>query len=286
MTSRQFTLSNFALKENSDRRIIAAIRCTDAITGSALRRTITVHAPDNQNVRFVRNLSGQIVLTYAPGFEAYQDSFSLNTLSTLPPPQQLRLSCSDSRGHYLPRNFALNLPRNPDTDPTSLASAESLFSPVMIPLYPSGLLPLNPGWATLRATITNSTGQRLPWSLVRIEVDNRQILAQADHRGEAMIVVPGLPITTWSTDNGSPDNPAPVTTREFDATLTLFADPNVVPLAADTDFFADSDPNAAYRPNPDELNSDRTGLLSGQLNIPLVSGSDRAQSLSFDLTPL
>ncbi|MEM9151471.1 MAG: hypothetical protein AAGB19_13590 [Cyanobacteria bacterium P01_F01_bin.3] len=288
MMARQFSINHFSLKENSDRRIIAAIRCMDAVTGSALRQQIEIKAP---GVRFIRNLSGQIVLTQAPGFERYREQFHLDSLSNPPTPQPIRLSLNDPSGHYLPREFTFNLPRNPATDEASLSSPTSLFSPVDIPLYPSGLHPTNPGWAVLRGTVLNSaTGERLPWALIRIAVNGQQHLAQADHRGEVMAVAPGLPVTTWSVDNGNPDNPAPVTTQEFDATLTVFFDPvAVTPLAADTDFSNSPDnsfgPGENYRPDPDDLNSDRTGLLSGSLTLSLSSGSERAQPLRFSLTP-
>lgn len=284
MTTRPFTINQFSLKENSDRRAIAAIRCTDAITDSALRQQIEIRSP---GVRFIRNLSGQIILTHAPGFEAYREQFDLDSPLSPPPPQQIRLSLSDPSGRYVPREFVLDLPRNPATDAASLASVDSLFSPVDIPLYPSGLLPTNPGWAVVRGTVQNdTTGQRLPWALIRVEVNSNRYLAQADHRGEVMVVAPGLPVTTWSASGGSPGNLGPVTTQEFDATLTVFFDPIVTPLSEDTDFFGTPDPNVSYRPDPDDLNSDRTGLLTGSLNVPLRSGSDRAQPLRFSLTPL
>ena len=283
MTTPAFSLRNFSLLENSDRRILAALRCSDAITGAPIRRGIRIEADGAQ---FIRNLKGDRILTHAPGFEAYQNSFYLQDLPAPPPPQQIQLSIFDSSGRYLPRRYALTLPRNPDTDAASLAAPDSLFSPADIPLYPSGLMPISPGWATLRATILNSaTGQRLPWALIRVEVNGSQTLSQADYRGEALIAVPGLPITTWSTNNGSPDNPAPVTTREFEATFTIFFDPTVNPLNVDTDFLSMNDPNDGYLPDPDDLNSDRPGLLTGQLTRPLASGTEISRTLSFSLTP-
>lgn len=284
MTTRAFTLNTFRQLENSDRRILAALSCVDAITGSPIRQGITLQAP---STRISRNQTGHFILSTAPGFADYQNSVYLEDLSNPPTPQPITLSISDASGHYLPRTFTLTLPRNPATDPGSLTSPDSLFSPAQIPLFPSGLLPINPGWAVLRSTVTNSASQqRLPWALIRIEVDGRQLLAQADHRGEALIAIPGLPITTWATTNGTPSNPAPVTTRDFTANLTVRFDSAVTPLPANTDFLNFNNPNQTYIPDPDDLNSDRPSLLTGSLTVLIASGRDSPFPLAVSLTPL
>jgi hypothetical protein len=265
----------FVEKERCDRRLIAALRCVDGITQGSIRQPLQLSAAGS---RFTRNRRGLYVLLQAPGFETYRHTFDLESLAVLPSVPPLEITVTDPSGQYLPRRFSLSLPRGMDD-----TVDDYLFRPALIRLYPSPLGATNPGWAVLRTTVMNDdTNQRLPWALVEVVQNGQTTLSQADWRGEALVAVPGIPVTTWS----SGEAPAPASTTEVSAQLTVLFDPAVTPLADLADLISLRDLNADYLPNPDQLNSNRVGLLTGTQTLLLASGRDRSYRLAVTLTPI
>lgn len=293
-----------AVREWRDRRILAAFRFVDAITGGPVRQALALNLlrePIPAEIgdlfersrlgqplgQFVLNPSGYYVLLSAPGFETYRETFSLDELAAPPANTPFNLAVSDPSGQYLPRLYGFSLPRNPASDSASVASANSLFQPARIPLFPSPAAPTNPGWAVLRATVVNAaTNRRLPWALIVATVAGVPTLTQADWRGEALIAVPGIPVTTWGSGEGNGEEPPPVTVTEVPATLEVVFDPVVISLEEGGDFTEISDPNARYRPDPERLNNNRSGLLAGSVTVNLASGRDRAYRLAVTLAPI
>ncbi|PZO48430.1 MAG: hypothetical protein DCF15_17925 [Phormidesmis priestleyi] len=267
------------MTEQSDRRILAAIRCVDSITRRPISAPLQLSASGS---RFIRNRSGDYILLTAPGFESYSHTFRLETLAAAPPPTTLDITLSDPSGYYLPRKFSLALPR--PADPTA---DDALFKTLTVPLYPSPLASKNPGWAILRTSIVNATRQPLPWTLIEITPEVAQpgqsatILAQADWRGEALVIVPGIPVSTWATaTDADADADAPVTTQNINIQLNLLFDASqITPLPADTDF--SNNPNRDYVPNPDTLLANRAALLTSSHTLAVAAGSDRALTLTF-----
>lgn len=278
------------VREWRDRRIIAALRFVDATTGGSIRQPLQLQtplqAPSSRSLsRFVRNLSGHYVLMETPRFEDYSETFNLDELAVTPANQTLTIEVSDPSGQYLPRQFSLSRPRNPAIDPASVVAETSLFQPVRVALYPSPNARVNPGWAVLRATVVNAiTNQRLPWALVITTTNGTTMLTQADWRGEALIAVPGIPITTWATGAGEGTGPPPVTATEVDATLEVVFDPALTTMPESADFSQLIDPNPNFRPDPDRLNTRRSGLLLGSVSLRLASGRDFSYRLAVTLS--
>lgn len=263
------------MTEQSDRRILAAIRCVDSITHRPIRAPLQLSGPGS---RFIRNRSGDYILLTAPGFEAYSHTFRLEALPAAPPPTTLDITLIDPSNYYLPRKFSLSLPRS--AEPTA---DDALFKTLTVPLYPSPLASKNPGWAVLRTSIVNASRQPLPWTLMEIIPDlvqsgsSASLLAQADWRGEALITVPDIPVSTWATATDTAD--APVTTQSINIQINLFFDASqVTPLPANTDF--SNNPNQDYVPNPDTLWANRAALLTSSHTLAVVAGSDRALTLT------
>jgi hypothetical protein len=120
--------------ERFEQRVLGALRCLDATTGTAIARPLHVHVATaaGEAADLLRNRSGLYVVAKAPGLEAHSSAF------TQPPgdaPHSYVATVSDPDGHYLPRKANLTLPR--DHDPDHAADADSLFRPIDIPLYPS-----------------------------------------------------------------------------------------------------------------------------------------------------
>lgn len=263
------------MTEQSDRRILAAIRCVDGITLRPIQASLQLSALGS---RFIRNRSGDYILLTAPGFESYSHTFRLETLAATPPPTTLDITLIDPIGCYLPRKFSLALPR-----PADSAAADGLFKTLNVPLYPSPLASKNPGWAVLRTRIVNATRQPLPWTLIEIiptvvqSSQSATILAQADWRGEALIIVPGIPVSTWATAADAVD--APVITQNINIQVNLLFDASqITPLAANTDF--SNNPNRDYVPNPDALLANRATLLTSSHSLAVAAGSDRPLTLT------
>ncbi len=229
-----------------DRRVLAGIRFVDGVTGLAIARMLAVSAP---NVRWIRNRSGDYVVAGAPGLEAHVTAFAAAPgappLGTL----DMTLTVRDPLGEYLPRRATIELPRDPD--PTHGDQPGSLFRPVTVPLYPAPIARTAPGWAVLRVT-----AQGLPGALLKVVEDGTdRVLArgQTDARGEALVAVPGIPVTTFNTGTG------PVLATEVAATIQAFA-------AAE----------GAEPSDPDEL---ETQNVSKSAPVQLASGRSLSLSL-------
>ncbi len=258
-----------------DRRVLGAIQLVDATTGSPIQRRLQV---SGVGVQLVWNRSNYAVIYAAEGLEAYTDSFLAPTsppLSTM----SIQVSTIDPEGHYLPRQVMIKLPRDPD--PTKATATDSLFQPIKVAVYRSPAAQVAAGWAVIRATvIEQTTNQRLPWALIRVvrSAPVRVTLSLADWRGEALISVPGIPVTTPGAGMGS------VLVNEIDVTLEIVFNPLLTTISITSDLSTLTDPNTGYLPDPDDLEARRASLRSGSLPYKLASGRDRADTLAVTLT--
>lgn len=224
--------------------MLAALRFVDAGTRSTIAGRLSITAP---GVRIIRNLSGLYVIAEAPGTERYQTRFELPAppLPPIPPlvgSVAVTLSIVDPSGRYLPRSATIAVPRDPD--PLHDDQPSSLFRAVDVELFPSPTMPVAAGWATVRLSIKRAGSERgLPFAFVRVRrASDNVVLARglADERGEVLIGVPGIPVTTWSTDPGSAVTTSTVTTRisacfdpaAFDT--TTYPDPKALETAFST----------------------------------------------------
>ena len=196
-----------------DRRLLGAVRFVDVVTGLEVLSPLRVSAP---GVRWVRNLRGWFVAAGAPGLEAH-------TLTIDKPPTQpaagktpVALAVEDPTGRYLPRRATLALPR--DADPAKKDAAASLFTPADVELYPSPIAPVAPGWAVIRASVVFKTQKPVPGALLRVSRKSGEVLGRGmtDARGEGLVGIAGIPITTWD-DEGQEG----VLAREMDARLEV-----------------------------------------------------------------
>jgi hypothetical protein len=212
--------------EHVDRRVLGAVRFVDAATRVPVPEPLLVTAP---GVRFIRNRSGWYVIAAAPGLERHVDAF--HAPPAVPPLESIALTLTvrDPGGRYLPRVHTLRLPRDPD--PASPA-ATSLFRPVDVTLFPAPATRPPVGWAVVRASVVAAvTGAPVAGALIRVvRTSEGRHLASGltDERGEAIVSVPGIPITTSEEGDG------PVVATEIEVTLEVIVDPAVAG-AADPD---------------------------------------------------
>jgi hypothetical protein len=245
------------LLESDVRRIWAALRFVDAPSGRAVDGRLAVQVP---GARLQRNVSGLWVLTTvdAPAerraeFQAYEEAFD-----PVPEPAALALAgtVADPLGRYLPRAFALALPRA--VLPPGLQAPR--FQPQDVVLDFSPAAPLLPTWAVLRVAVRHQ-GRPAAQAALRLQRPGGGALLGrgcSDARGEALVVAAGVP--QLSAGAG-----AVVVQRELDAELVLSFDP-----AAD----------AALPQDPDAL-ALRAGVVRRSLALRIASG--RVQTLAVDL---
>lgn len=200
--------------EMLDRRVLAAVRFRDAVTGGTVTAPLTLQAA---GARWIRNRRGWWILSQAPGLEAHTMSFAAPPAKPAVGSAVLAVRVEDPTGRYLPRVAVLALPRDPD--PLKAARPESLFQPLEVDLFPSPAAPVSPNWAVLRVSAAGPDGP-LAGALVRVvrKAAPATVLGRGmtDARGEGLIAVAGIPVTTWEEGQGS------VLATEVEARVDLF----------------------------------------------------------------
>lgn len=256
-----------------DMRVLGALRFIDSVGRSTVTAPLSV---SGEGVRVIRNLSDLYVIADAPGTELYSARFHLPEPPLPPVPPDIEdvsvtLTVVDPAGRYLPRGVTIDVPRDPD--PAHREQPQSLFRPVDVELFPSPVMPVAEGWATLRLSIKRAGSQQgLPFAFVRVlRASDLAILARgvADDRGEALVAVPGIPITTWNA-SPSPD----VTISSVTAQIAACFDPGA--------FTPDSD---TY-PDPTALERAFSTLPhSPDLQVDLASGREVARRIDVTVPP-
>jgi hypothetical protein len=182
----------------------------------------------------------------------------------------------DPAGRYLARRVTIALPR--DANPANAAQAGSLFRAVDVPMYPSASAPLGANWVELRATVRDTaTGDALGGALLRV-VTAAGVLARGmtDRRGEALVPVAGVPVTTWS------DEPGAVVVTQISGSVECYFDPAAgtrTPAATLREGRAPLDPPLA---DPQAIEDGRAGLP--QSIVPVVLAAGRALSVAISIT--
>lgn len=245
-------------REAVDRRVLGALRPIDALTGVQIAAPLVVSAP---GVRLTRNRSGRYVLLAAPGLEVHTTAFASPPPSPANGSVAIEVTVADPAGRFLTRRATVRLPRDPS--PAAVTQPDSLFALVDVAMYPAPAARTAAGWAVIRATVTGTSGGSPPRPLagalirvVRASDAARLAAGLSDARGEALVAVPGIPITTW--DAG----PGPVLATETDVTLeTIF------------------DPAAPAIPDPDDLEARRATLPSSAVPAKLAAGREIVAAL-------
>lgn len=266
--------SMFRPLEQVDRRLLGALRLVDGNTGAVLRDPLLLSLP---GARVHRNRSGLWVLSDLPALAEYEAAFDAAPL--LPAVGSIHLTAlvSDPSGRYLPRRVTLALPR--DATPANAGLADSLFRPIDIVLWPSPAAPTGANWAVLRISVADTvSGDALGGVLLRITRVGA-ILAQglSDWRGEALVAVPGVPVTTWS------DEPGAVVALEINATLDAVFDPAVGTRTAITRVRAGIAPATLPSVDPDDLQARRATLPGASVPVTLAAARSAALNLSLAL---
>ena len=260
--------------EHVDTRVLGALRCVDASTRAAVDVPLQVRIA---GARVRRNRSGFYVITQADLLAAHEAAFEAPP--ALPAIGSVALSATliDPGGGYLPRIATLALPRDPAAD--HAAQADSLFRPIEVAMYPASTAPLGANWAVLRVSVRESaSGDALGGALLIVR-SGAEVLARglSDWRGEALVPVPGVPVTTWSEGGGA------VVVSQTAAQLEAVFDPAAgLRLAMDA-VRAGRPPPALPQVDPERLEADRAALPKATLDLMLRAGRSQSVSLALAL---
>lgn len=257
--------------ERLEWRVLGALRPIDGTTGIGLRGRLEI---TGAGARIARNRSGLYVIHEWSRLASHAAVFEAPPDMPAPGSERLEITLRDPVGRYLPRLASIALPRDPQA-----VGADSLFVPVDVPLYPSAASGLGTNWTAVRASITdNADGAALGGALLRV-VAGTSVLARgmSDWRGEALVPVVGVPVTTWSEDEEA------VVVTSIAATIEVYFDPAVGTRTPIADVRAGRPPAAAPLVDPADLEARRAALPTMQQNLSLAARGALNLNLGLDL---
>lgn len=262
-----------SLREVIDTRVLGALRLVDGPTGAVIQRVMTVDSPTGN---FIRNRSHHYVIRSAQGLEHHTTSFENAPGTPAVGDIDLPIRVHDPMHRYLPRASNIALPRDPD--PSNADEPDSLFRAVPVAMYPSATFRLHPNWSAIRAALAveGSPDTVLPGALLRVIRDSDdEVLARglSDTRGEALVIVPGIPITNFA---GSGEEE-----EEFDASGPVVIAETAVRLEVIVDH------ELPWPVDPEQLEANRATLLrpsNAPTDLTLRTGQVETLDLAVDMT--
>lgn len=214
------------LIERVEQRVLGALRLIDRVMQTPLTRPLRLGAT---TASLVRNARGYYVVTSAKGLEHHTASFQKAPAVPALESRSYRFEITDPLGRYLPRVMVLRLPRDPL--PANSSNINSLFRPLDVAMYPASTAPLLHNWSTLRVSVARASNHSpVRGALLQvINVADDALLASgiSDERGEALVIVPGVPITKFADEedvgDGGAEPPVVVNTLPVRLELSLGA---------------------------------------------------------------
>lgn len=238
--------------ERIERRVLGALAPLSRATASPVSAPLRVAS---QQAQVRRNRAGLYVITAAQGLEHHLDAFEAAPAAPAPGSLVVSFRIEDPRGRFLPRQLTLRLPRAPDP-----AAEDSLFEPVPVLLYPAATAPLSPNWSRIRATLRRA-GEPLRGALLRVvRLLDETVIASgiSDPRGEALLIVPGVPVTRFAEEDEAEDGATPVVVNRLPVRLEA------------------SHRERDWPVDPDELEAEHAADLATSVELALrTGGSER-----------
>jgi hypothetical protein len=258
-------------RERLERRVLGALRCIDATTLAQVDDPLSVSASD---ARLVRNRSGLYVIRSWTRLAAHEQAFDEPPASPSAGSESLPVEVRDPSGRYLGRRVAIALPRDPS--PAHADEPGSLFRAVDVPMYPSASAPVSANWVELRVTVRETaSGDALGGALLRVVAGSR-VLARGltDWRGEALVPVSGVPVTTWSTEPGA------VVVTEIAGSLECYFDSAAATRTPAANVRAGIAPDNPPLPDPQAIDDARAVLPQSITPVVLAAGRSIAVAIS------
>lgn len=245
-----------------DRRVLGAMRLVDRATGTILKRLIDVSA---DNVVFIRNRSNHYVFAKVPGLENHTHTFEKPPDSPQLNSVAVTVQAEDPLNHYLPRLVNALLPRDPNPD--NAANSDSLFQPQNVNLYVAANAPVRANWSTVRASTTHNNDPVRGALLRVVRLADNEVLASgiSDERGEALVIIPGVPITQFADENNNDDHGGHGHGHGHDDQPVIVTE---LPVRLEVSF----DSTTQWPINPDSLEENHTTSIRATQNLALSTG--------------
>ena len=254
-------------------RVLGAFRLIENPTQAVVKRPLNVSAA---NSAFIRNRSYHYVISNAAGLTHHTEAFS--EPPELPPLEtvDIDINVHDPMHRYLPRITTVSLPRDPD--PEHAGQANSLFRAIPVQMYAAPTFSMHPNWSGIRTSlsIAGSPDEPVPGALLRvIRSSDDVVLARgySDPRGEALVIIPGIPITNFSSSSDDEDD------SDASGTVTISETAVRVEVIADAAL--------PWPVDPDLLEANRASLIregDEPLLLTLHTGQIKTLSIEVDLT--
>lgn len=254
-----------------DRRVLAALRFVDAL-GLPIGSPVAVKAAEG--VALLRKRSGEVVVMRAPGLASHSDAFLAPPAAPAVGSITLQLDLRPASPEYGARRFALKLPRDPD--PAQAATPASLFRPVEVELLPTPCARPTGLVAALSVTVRRSDDQRrVAGALVRLRPEGGRPPARAftDAAGDALLLIPGVPLTS--------PGPGATVLADLAGALDAIVDPALARFIADDALDA---ARAAAPPapiDPDDLESRLAASATTAVAVRIAAGRTRTAAISW-----
>jgi hypothetical protein len=256
-----------------DRRMLAALAFVDA-AGRAVTTPVTITSP---GIGVLVKRPGEVVVTKAPGLEAYAASFAAPPAAPAVGSISIPLDLRPADPAFAPRRFVLILPRDPD--PVHAGDLSSLFRPVEVPLLPGPRATATGLLAALRVTVRRSTdGLAIEGALVRLRPEGGRPQARAltDPAGDALLLVPGVPMSSAGAGG--------MVLPDIAADLDAVVDANLVRFNAAATLDDARAAAAARLSNlidPDDVESRLAGSATSPLSVRIAAGQTRTAAITW-----
>lgn len=261
--------------ERVELRVLGALCCVDATTGAPLNHPLRIGAP--AGARIQRNRSGLFVVYEWAPLAHHAPSFLNAPAEPAAGEAPLTVTVSDPSGQYLSRLVQVDLPRDPALANAALPS--SLYRPIRVPMYPSAASRVGPNWAALSLSLRDAvSGDALGGVLLRV-LSGMQVLARglSDWRGEALVPVAGIPVTTWSAEPGD------VIVTQIEVTVEAIADPASATRTPQAHVATGRAPLLLPLVDPAAIETARAGLPQTSTVVSLAAGRPLHVSLAIPL---
>lgn len=274
--------------ENIDRRVLGALRFIDRVTGTHVKRSMNITSSD---LKFMTNRSYLHVISYAKDLESHLNVFDappgVPDISSV----KFNITVTDPHGQYLSRLVSLGLPRSPDPE-----NANSLFNPIDVPLFASPAAHLSPNWSIIRCSVFDvANNKAISGALLRITDSNNDLMMSgiSDKRGEAVIMIPGIPISNFAQGiEPPPDDPVDPGLEEEDDS---FASGPVIETETPVKLNVVTSPDAPWPADPEKMEQNhitwrrkfkiiKNDPLVTKLDLKLITGKTQSVRLYVDLT--
>lgn len=243
-----------------DRRVLGAMRFVDRATGTILKRPIDVSA---DNVDFIRNRSNHYVFARVPGLENHTHAFEEPPDSPPLNSVVVTVQAEDPLNHYLPRLVNALLPRDPN--PNNAADSDSLFQAQNVNLYAAANALVRANWSTIRASITHNNDSVRGALLRVVRLADNEVLASgvSDERGEALVIISGVPITQFADENNNDDHAGGGHGHEDEPVIVT-----ELPVRLEVSF----DSSSQWPINPDLLEENHATSIRATQDLALSTG--------------